>query len=196
MPGTIVADVAQADGAGVVAWIAARGVAGRSEQSSAWRLSYPRASPAQTVFERSRPGTSASSRHGGASMPPAGVKPGSKRARQYEHIKESLKDEGRSERPRRGDRGAHRQQGARAARRVEDRVEGLDEGHALLGRARWTALGHEAREGTDARPALRRGAGQEREGPLEDEQGAARARGRSVAVAFAPPVDPGRRRSS
>jgi hypothetical protein len=29
-------------------------------------------------------------------MPPAGVKPGSKRARQYEHIKESLKDEGRS----------------------------------------------------------------------------------------------------
>jgi hypothetical protein len=28
-------------------------------------------------------------------MPPAGVKPGSKRARQYEHIKESLKDEGR-----------------------------------------------------------------------------------------------------
>jgi hypothetical protein len=29
-------------------------------------------------------------------MPPAGVKPGSKRARQYAHIKESLKDEGRS----------------------------------------------------------------------------------------------------
>jgi hypothetical protein len=30
-------------------------------------------------------------------MPPRGVKPGSKRARQYEHIKESLKEEGRSE---------------------------------------------------------------------------------------------------
>ena len=30
-------------------------------------------------------------------MPPAGVKKGSKRARQYEHIKDSLKDEGRSE---------------------------------------------------------------------------------------------------
>jgi len=29
-------------------------------------------------------------------MPPAGVKPGSKRARQYEHIKDSLKDQGRS----------------------------------------------------------------------------------------------------
>ena len=30
-------------------------------------------------------------------MPPAGVKKGSKRARQYEHIKESLEDRGRSE---------------------------------------------------------------------------------------------------
>ena len=30
-------------------------------------------------------------------MPPRGVKKGTKRARQYEHIKESLKDQGRSE---------------------------------------------------------------------------------------------------
>ena len=30
-------------------------------------------------------------------MPPNGVKPGSKRARQYEHIKESLEEQGRSE---------------------------------------------------------------------------------------------------
>ena len=30
-------------------------------------------------------------------MPPRGVKKGSKRARQYEHIKDSLKDQGRSE---------------------------------------------------------------------------------------------------
>ena len=30
-------------------------------------------------------------------MPPRGVKKGSKRARQYEHIKESQKDQGRSE---------------------------------------------------------------------------------------------------
>ena len=30
-------------------------------------------------------------------MPPSGVKPGSKRARQYEHIKDSLKEQGRSE---------------------------------------------------------------------------------------------------
>jgi len=31
-------------------------------------------------------------------MPPRGVKPGTKRARQYEHVKESEKDQGRSER--------------------------------------------------------------------------------------------------
>jgi hypothetical protein len=31
-------------------------------------------------------------------MPPRGVKPGTKRARQYEHIKESVRDQGRSER--------------------------------------------------------------------------------------------------
>ncbi len=30
-------------------------------------------------------------------MPPAGVKKGTKRARQYEHIKESAKDQGKSE---------------------------------------------------------------------------------------------------
>ena len=30
-------------------------------------------------------------------MPPSGVKPGSKRARQYEHIKDSLEQQGRSE---------------------------------------------------------------------------------------------------
>jgi hypothetical protein len=30
-------------------------------------------------------------------MPPAGVKKGSKRARQYEHIKDSRKEQGRSE---------------------------------------------------------------------------------------------------
>ena len=30
-------------------------------------------------------------------MPPAGVKKGTKRARQYEHIKESLKEQGRPE---------------------------------------------------------------------------------------------------
>jgi hypothetical protein len=31
-------------------------------------------------------------------MPPRGIKKGTKRARQYEHVKESLKEQGRSER--------------------------------------------------------------------------------------------------
>jgi hypothetical protein len=31
-------------------------------------------------------------------MPPRGVKPGTKRARQYEHVKQSQKDQGRGER--------------------------------------------------------------------------------------------------
>ena len=44
-------------------------------------------------------------------MPPRGVKKGTKRARQYEHIKESQKEQGRSEDARRGDRRAHGQQG-------------------------------------------------------------------------------------
>ena len=30
-------------------------------------------------------------------MPPRGVKPGTKRARQYEHVKDSQKEQGRSE---------------------------------------------------------------------------------------------------
>jgi hypothetical protein len=34
---------------------------------------------------------------GGRQMPPSGVKPGSKRARQYKHIKDSLEEQGRSE---------------------------------------------------------------------------------------------------
>jgi hypothetical protein len=41
---------------------------------------------------------SAKATEGGNAMPPRGVKKGSKRARQYEHVKESQLDQGRSER--------------------------------------------------------------------------------------------------
>ena len=51
-------------------------------------------------------------------MPPRGVKKGTKRARQYEHIKKSAKEQGASDRPRRGDRGAHGEQGEGALGRV------------------------------------------------------------------------------
>ncbi len=43
-------------------------------------------------------------------MPPRGVKKGTKRARQYEHIKQSEREAGPLGRPGRGDRRAHGQQ--------------------------------------------------------------------------------------
>ena len=54
-------------------------------------------------------------------MPPRGVKKGTKRARQYEHIKRSERRQGRIGGPRRGDRRAHGEQGTRPQRRVPDR---------------------------------------------------------------------------
>jgi hypothetical protein len=58
-------------------------------------------------------------------MPPRGVKKGSKRARQYAHIKKSEKEAGRSE-PCRGDRRAGRQQGKGALGRIENVLAQLD----------------------------------------------------------------------
>ena len=51
-------------------------------------------------------------------MPPRGVKKGTKRARQYEHIKESQKEQGASEDRAEEIAAAHGEQGARAQRRV------------------------------------------------------------------------------
>src|SRR4051794_1868619 len=57
----------------------------------AWRLgSYPRPQPGSAVLGNER-----TSRQGGAcNMPPRGVKKGSKRARQYEHVRESARNRG------------------------------------------------------------------------------------------------------
>ena len=77
----------------------------------------------------------------GVDMPPRGVKKGSKRARQYEHIKDSL--EGPRSEARGGDRGAHREQGAGATRRVERRRRGS--------RARTSRPGRGAATGRTAR---------------------------------------------
>ena len=64
-------------------------------------------------------------------MPPRGVKKGTKRERQYEAIKDSREGARRLGVARRGDRGAHRQQGARPRRRVAHRLAHLDAGHLL-----------------------------------------------------------------
>ena len=61
---------------------------------------------------------------GGRQMPPRGVKKGTKRARQYEHIKDSLEQRGALGGQGRGDRGPHRQQGAGPARGGEGTPRG------------------------------------------------------------------------
>ena len=100
-----------------------------------------------------------------------------KRERQYEHIKDGLEDQGTGEKKGEGDRGAHRQQGARAQRRGQDVFAALPRGH-LLGPSRRAPVGDEPREGADPRPAVRGGQEQGHQGPLEDDEGPAAARGR------------------
>ena len=59
-------------------------------------------------------------------MPPRGVKPGTKRARQYEHVKESEKAQGRSER--RAEEIAARTVNKERAREGESRKRSRDGG--------------------------------------------------------------------
>ena len=113
-------------------------------------------------------------------MPPAGVKKGTKRARQYEHVKESQLDEGKSE-SRAEEVAARTVNKERALGRVTRALEVLDERHLLEPPWR-TALGHQPGEGAHPRPALQRGEEAQHRRPLEDEQGAAPARGRPQEV--------------
>ncbi len=66
-----------------------------------------------------------------------------KRERQYEHIKDGLKESGAVGGQGAGDRRAHRQQGARPRRRGKGIVAALPRGH-LLEPSRRAALGHAA----------------------------------------------------
>src|SRR5689334_15840687 len=69
--------------------------------------------------------------------------------------------------PRRGDRGAHREQGEDPPRRVEDRLANLDEGH-LVRTPRRTAL-RQRRRRPHPRPALQRREEAGHRGTLEDD---------------------------
>ena len=71
-------------------------------------------------------------------MPPRGVKKGSKRARQYEHVKDSVLDRGGSEDEAEEIARAYRQQGTRAQRRGAGVVEAVARGH-LVRSARWSS---------------------------------------------------------
>ena len=110
-------------------------------------------------------------------MPPRGVKKGTKRARQYEHVKESEKEQGASES--RAEEIAARTVNKERARSGESRtqVPHLHPRH-LLGTPRRAALGDEPAQGANPRPALQRGPQAEHRRALEDDQGPAPARRR------------------
>ena len=118
-------------------------------------------------------------------MPPRGTKKGTKRARQYEHIKDSLRDRGSSESTSRGDRGSHREQGARSERRGEDVVEALARGH-LVGTSRRPSQPAQGPARPDARPALRGGEGSQHPRALEDDEGRAPAGARGALTGTPP----------
>ncbi len=102
-----------------------------------------------------------------------------KRERQYEHIKEGLEDQGRDEDT--AEEIAARTVNKERARAGEaDAVEPDVDRRHLVRPSRRPALAPGPRW-PDPRPALRRGQAQEHQGPLEDEQGAAREGGRPLA---------------
>lgn len=75
---------------------------------------------------------------------------------------------------RRGDRRADRQQGTGPKRRGERVVAALARGH-LVGTPRWHPQPPEEPAGAHARPAVRGSAPPQHQGPIEDDQSAARA---------------------
>ena len=89
-------------------------------------------------------------------MPPRGVKKGSKRARQYEHVRKSERDQGASEK--RAEEIAARTVNKERARSGESQtaLAQLDRGH-LLGASRRAALGQIRPARAHARAALRGG---------------------------------------
>jgi hypothetical protein len=90
-------------------------------------------------------------------MPPRGIQKGTKRARQYEHIKEGQRERGTSER--RAEEIAARTVNKERAPvgRVAQPLAHLDRGHLVLAPRR-SALGHGPGEGPHPRSAVQRGA--------------------------------------
>ena len=104
-----------------------------------------------------------------------------KRERQYEHIKDSLEDRGTSED--KAEEIAARTVNKERARAGEARTSSrLSRTDISSGRRGGTPLRHAPVEGADARPALRGGQEHGDRGPLEDDEGAAAARGRPAEV--------------
>ena len=85
-------------------------------------------------------------------MPPRGVKKGTKRARQYEKIKKSQKDQG-SPGSRRGDRreNVNKERARSGESRQRSRTSTQDKSSSQRGRP--SASGHQRAQGTNPRPA-------------------------------------------
>src|SRR5829696_8958048 len=114
-------------------------------------------------------------------MPPRGVQKGTKRARQYEHIKDSEKEQGAS--ASRAEEIAARTVNKERARSGESRTRSRSSTQdKSLVPARRRALGHQPAEGPHARPALCGGEEPPHRGAVVDEQGPAPARRRRQAV--------------
>ena len=104
-----------------------------------------------------------------------------KRERQYEHIKDSLEDRGTSED--KAEEIAARTVNKERARAGEAKTSSrLSRTDISSGRRGGLRSGTRRAEGADARPALRRGEEHGYRGPLEDDEGAAAASGRSAEV--------------
>ena len=100
-----------------------------------------------------------------------------KRERQYEHIKESVEEQGGSTKKAKeiAARTVNKERARSGEAKKSSRL--VARGH-LVRPARRPALGHEPAEGPHEGAALQRGQAAEHRGPLEDEQGAAAACGR------------------
>ena len=111
-------------------------------------------------------------------MPPRGVKKGTKRARQYEHIKDSQLEQGASEDKAEeiAARTVNKERARSGEARTSSRLSKTDMSSSRRGGLR---SGTKRAQGPHARPALQRGEEPRRQGPLEDEQEpAAASRGR------------------
>ena len=107
-------------------------------------------------------------------MPPRGVKKGTKRARQYEHIKDSLKDQGRSNDV--AEEIAARTVNKERARHGEAAESSrLSKRGSLVGTPRRPAVGPEGPARPHEGAALRGGQAEGRRRTLDDDEGGARA---------------------
>ena len=101
-----------------------------------------------------------------------------KRERQYEHIKEGLEDRGESEDE--AEEIAARTVNKERARAGESKQASKTSTDDISSGRRGGLRSHKGPGGRTTRPAVRRGEAAEHQGPLEDEQGAAREGGRPL----------------